>query len=220
MEPTTFYVYQITYKGERFYGYGISKNFYTRNRKHLRQFEKVGAVGRLSFVRECSSRFVASGIESTIKSYIPVGNLDIPAFQTENVHYSNKDKFIDLLKSFDFDQIVQTEEDDDERVRCLGLQTKHLYNQQILNILKDTEKTSNFLNDLMFLCDKYNLTDIRSLQFFLDRLTSQSFFWTNQKGPEKCFEHYFAILKRYEEKRKEHLEYMSSLDRLRNSFSI
>lgn len=212
MEPTTFYIYKITYKGERFYGYGISKNFYTRNRKHLRQFEKVGAVGRLSFVRECSSRFVASGIESTIKSCIPVGNLDIPAFQTENVHYSNKDKFIDLLKSFDFDQIVQTEEDDDERVRYLGLQTKHLYNQQILNLLKDKDKTSDFLADLVGLCEKHCLTDMRGLQFFLDSLGSKNFFWTNQKEPIKCFDESFEALAKYETERQEQLDFMNSWD--------
>ena len=205
MEPTTFYVYKITYKGKRFYGYGISKNFYTRNRKHMRQFEKAGAVGKLAFVRECQNRIVASGLESTIKSCVPVGDLDIDAFRTENVTYENRERFIDIVESFDFDQVVPVEEFDNERLSQLGLHNRCLYNQQVLNILKDKENTELFLSDLLAFCTKHKITDIRTLGVFLDQLTNKDFFWTNQKEPVKCFDGAFGALSVYEVVRQERL---------------
>jgi len=178
----------------------------------MRQFEKAGAVVKLAFVRECSSRVVASGLESTIKSYIPIGNLDIDAFRTENVPYKYTDQLIQILASFDFKQSVQTDKCDNERLYRLGLHSSHIYNQQILNLLKDKDKTSDFLADLVGLCEKHCLTDMRGLQFFLDSLGSKNFFWTNQKEPIKCFDESFEALAKYETERQEQLDFMTPWD--------
>lgn len=106
MAETAFYVYKLSKDGEDYVGYGITKDFSKRNYQHRRTFEKEGVEAELAFVKVCRSRKLALKLETLLKSKFSSLGSCITGFKTESIPKELAGSFIEIIKSFDFDQII------------------------------------------------------------------------------------------------------------------
>lgn len=170
---TVFYIYKLDKDNKSYIGFGISDDFERRHKQHLKTFAKNSIVWELIYTKTCKTRKSAELLESKVKEASRGFGLNIPGFKTESIPAEHKDKLLEAIRGFDFEEALPENPINDYQIlyrfsKTTGIPTDELdvslvkmltgrsggYKSNLKLIYQSLQKFHVLVND----CKKANIT--------------------------------------------------------------